>query len=57
MMHICDLPTVTKSLSVDIVPDAGRQGTWVNHTNQIPRWDYGIGELIAYFLETQQHSI
>jgi fumarylacetoacetate (FAA) hydrolase family protein len=27
---------------------------WVNYTNQIPRWDYGIGELLAYLLETQQ---
>ncbi len=33
-------------------PTLGRLVNWVNHTDQIPRWEYGVGEFIKYLLKT-----
>jgi fumarylacetoacetate (FAA) hydrolase family protein len=31
----------------------GRLVNWVGHTDRIPRWEYGIGELLAHLLSRQ----
>jgi fumarylacetoacetate (FAA) hydrolase family protein len=31
-------------------PHLGRLVNWVNHTNRIPRWDYGISKLVDYLI-------
>ncbi len=33
----------------------GKLVNWVNHTDAIPRWEYGVSELIDFL--TQTHSI
>lgn len=33
-------------------PELGRLVNWVNHTHRIPRWEYGISELIEHLRQT-----
>lgn len=34
-------------------PTLGRLVNWVNHCDKIPRWDYGVGELIRYLRQVR----
>jgi fumarylacetoacetate (FAA) hydrolase family protein len=36
------------------VPSLGRLVNWVNHTDRIPRWEYGTGALIEFLLACQR---
>ncbi len=33
----------------------GRLVNWVGHTDRIPRWEYGVGELLEYLLQRDRH--
>jgi len=33
-------------------PHLGRLVNWVNHTDKVPRWEYGVGEFIRFLRKT-----
>jgi fumarylacetoacetate (FAA) hydrolase family protein len=39
------------------VPEIGRLVNWVNHTDQIPRWEYGVRRLLSYLMEANRKQL